>query len=892
MSSHRLRQLLRVAIDVAAVALAVGFAASYFPASLMLSPTTTNGGDMGSHYFTAFYLREVLLPRGQLMGWCLGNLAGYPVFQFYFPLPFLLMAALTVLVPLTVAFKLVTILGILLLPLCAYLCLRLLSVQFPGPALGALGTLCFLFMEANSMWGGNIPSTLAGEFTFSIGLALAVLSVGVIWRTMATGRGRMASAVLVALTGLCHGYPLLWAGFVSLLGLVTTRGWWRRLGSLITIHGLAILLMAFWLLQLFWYAPWTTTFNATWVIASWKEALPPILWPPAILAVVSAVLQVGISWWRKQAYPRALGVLWGAIFVSLFFFATAHAFHLVDIRFMPFVQLGLCLAAAAGLGRLLATLPAPEIWPLVGALTTLPFVQSQVSFISPWTTWNYSGFEAKGPWPVFRDINRHLADDAGPEVAFRAPRVVYEHSHATESLGTVRAFENLPLFSGRSTLEGIYIQSSVTAPFVFYIQSEISKDVSCPLPPWGCARRNLDQGLEHLRMFNVSQFIVVSPEVKKEAARHPGLVHETSVGPYDIYTVGGNDGRYAVPLEVSPSLVRTRSWREAAYRWFKWAKAGDPVPVFAEELSDEEGQGFAGVFAELPPELPPEPLPDPPALAEHLETDRITVTGCRPGHPILVRIAYHPRWRALTGERVWLAGPGFMLVFPKAEKVELAFGAGPALFIGRICTIIGCLVLLGALLPIGRRLGAGALRLAADAPPVSTIIGLVGRTEVWTERTRRGVLGLGLAVVAAALVTFAAVTSGSDADTVYREAQKIYTAGNLQQALPLYRDVHRIAPLSANAIHARFFEAIIYFRQGQWREAERRFQDLVDTFPEAPNAPAAIYHMGVCRARLGNTASAVKAWEEVVRRFPEDRWAGHSETRLKEVRSGLSRSED
>ena len=30
------------------------------------------------------------------------------------------------------------------------------------------------------MWGGNIPSTLAGEFSFSLGLALAVLFFGLL----------------------------------------------------------------------------------------------------------------------------------------------------------------------------------------------------------------------------------------------------------------------------------------------------------------------------------------------------------------------------------------------------------------------------------------------------------------------------------------------------------------------------------------------------------------------------------------------------------------------------------------------------------------------------------------------------------------------------------------
>ena len=69
-----------------------------------------------------------------------------------------------------------------LMPICAYFGLRLLGSPFPGPAIGALATLCFLFMEANSMWGGNIPSTLAGEFSLSLGLSLTVLFFGTIHR--------------------------------------------------------------------------------------------------------------------------------------------------------------------------------------------------------------------------------------------------------------------------------------------------------------------------------------------------------------------------------------------------------------------------------------------------------------------------------------------------------------------------------------------------------------------------------------------------------------------------------------------------------------------------------------------------------------------------------------
>jgi hypothetical protein len=880
MATGRARGLLRGVIDAGAVLSAVGFIATYFPTSVMFAPTITNGGDMGSHYYPAYYLREVLLPRLQLMGWCPGNYAGFPLFQFYFPLPFVLMVALSGVIPLAVAFKLVTVLGTFIMPLCSYLGLRLLGAPFPGPALGALASLCFLFMEANSMWGGNIPSTLAGEFTFSLGFALVILFLGTLRRTMETGRGQVGNGILEAVIGLCHGYALLWGGLVSLLELLTTHGWWKRLRTLIAVHGLAILLMGFWLVPLLYYAPWTTAFNPSWILSGWREVLPPILWGPAIVAVASAVIVAVLCWVRKEPFPRFLGTLWGAVFISILFWATAHSFHVVDVRFMPFLQLGICLAAGAGLGRVLAMLPVPEIWPVIGALVMLPFVQSQVTFIPGWVNWNYSGFERKGPWNVLSGINEFLEGD------FRDPRVVYEHAPATESLGTVRAFENLPLFSGRSTLEGLYMQSGLTTPFVFYVQSEISKAKSCPLPAWGCTRLDLDQGVDHLRMFNVSQFIVRSPEVKKAVAEHDGLELQKKVGQYEIYRVVDNDGRYVIPLEMTPSLVRVEAWKEAAYQWFKHARPGDPVPVLASDASVADEAAFAEVFDELPRELPRVPLPDAPHLEEELDVGRVTVRGTTPGHPILVRMSYHPRWTATTGERVWLAAPNFMLVFPRGNQVELVFEAGPALTFGRICTAIGIFLCLAGTLPVARPLRdlVGRVRdNLAGVPPIKGMVGIVERVGAGSEATRRRAFAAGLGGVALLLTGFIVSTTGTDADGVYRKGQKLYGEGELWESLPYFVEARHLAPLSATAMHARYFEAIIYFRESKWAEAEQRFRTIVDEFPESPNAPEAYYHVGLCRLRQGDTAGAVKAWEETIRLFPASNWSGFSRERLDEI---------
>ncbi len=870
----RLR-VVRSLCDVVAVGAALWLIRDKFPADVMFADTVTNGGDMGTHYYAAEYMRDVLLPHGAVTGWCPGNYCGFPLFQFYFFLPFVLIALLSHLIPLTVAFKIGTVMGSFLLPVCAYFAVRLAAAPFPAPALAALSTLPFLFMEANSMWGGNIPSTLAGEFAFSLGFALAVLFMGVLRRSIDRRRGYAWAGVLVAIIGMAHGYTLLWAGLFSTYELVTTRDWWRRVGALTAIHGLAILIMAFWLFPLLVYAPWTTSYSHVWIIKSWREVLPPILWIPAGVAVVTLLAHAALAIVGKQPFPRILGLIWWATGIGILFYYTAKAFHVVDIRFFPFFQFGLCLAAAVGLGLLFALLPAPEIWPIVGALVVPFVVGKQVSFIPSWVKWNYSGFERKATYPTLKGIIDKLRGGVGD------PRVVYEHSPDHEQLGTIRVFENLPYFTGRSTLEGLYMQGSPTAPFVFFIQSEVSNVMSCPFPDWGCSRPNLERGVAHLRMMNVSQYIVKSKPIKEAAAKHPGLELESNVGDYQIYRVKENANRYAIPLTTAPVLVRSDAWKETSYQWFKTATPEDVLPVFTDKVEPGDEQLFAAVSEGLPKEFPNKPLGPPPPIQEVMGNDRITITGCTPGHPILVRISYHPRWHALTGEKVWLAGPTFMLVFPKADRVELAFGGSPTVYVGRACTALGWLLFLLAVLPtrgLLRTAGEGLLEL----PGVAGVVALVRRTGDWTVRTRRRVLAGGLAV-GAILFTEAAIAARSlDADGSYNKGLAIYNTGKLREAIPYFQAAQRLSPLSNTAIHSTYFEGISFFREKDLAEAEKVFQRLVDRFPEGPSSPEALYHVGLCKAQLGDMPGAIAKWEETQQRFPSTPWAKYAGERLAE----------
>ena len=117
-------------------------------------------------------------PKVRLSGWSPDWYAGFPVGQYYFPLPALLIALLDLIpfVPYNVAFKLVTVTR----PAAAARRARTPSPAACGrrgrrrprsrsPRLGML-------VQTRNDWqiyGGNIASTLAGEFSFTIALALA-----------------------------------------------------------------------------------------------------------------------------------------------------------------------------------------------------------------------------------------------------------------------------------------------------------------------------------------------------------------------------------------------------------------------------------------------------------------------------------------------------------------------------------------------------------------------------------------------------------------------------------------------------------------------------------------------------------------------------------------------
>ncbi|MGH9007202.1 MAG: hypothetical protein ACRDV6_05740, partial [Acidimicrobiales bacterium] len=175
--------------------------------SLLFANTTTTGGDTGAHFVMPAYLKSHLLGSGRLTGWDPSWYDGYPIYTFYFVVSDLLAALASYVIPYGIAFKLMTVLGSVLLPVAAWWCGRLFRLRSPGPAALAAATLPFLFDYTWTIYGGNLFSTLAGEYAYSLAIPLALVFLGLFARGLRTGKGRGWAALVLALCILTHIVP-------------------------------------------------------------------------------------------------------------------------------------------------------------------------------------------------------------------------------------------------------------------------------------------------------------------------------------------------------------------------------------------------------------------------------------------------------------------------------------------------------------------------------------------------------------------------------------------------------------------------------------------------------------------------------------------------------------
>ena len=844
----------RTGVTVFAVGFAWAFLLSYFKPSLLLLDTTIAGGDTPSFLRPIHHLRDTLLPAGNPQGWDLGNFCGYAPYQFYFLPPSLTIVALSYVIPLNVAFKLVTVVGSFLLPLTTTLALRALGYAFPVPALGAVASLLFLFNEGNSMWGGNIPSTLAGEFAHSLGFAFAVLFLGLLYRGIEENRRWRSCSIVLAVAGLCHPVAFLNAATPGLFFLFDRRHFARNVRYLALVYAGAVLLMGFWLVPLVAKLGYATSINWKWHFASWKDLMPRIFYPVAALAGLD-ILWMEV--YRRPTDRPGRYLLFGAVAATLSFF-NGTAVGLPEIRFVPCVYfLGLLLAVDL-VARLLALTPAAPLGALAFAAAIVAWVMTSISFVPTWINWNYEGLERKPSYGLLTGI---LGAVHG---TITDPRVAYENSPLHDRFGSMRVFEDLPLLAGRPTLEGVLLQTAVTSPPIYWLQSQISKQGSGVIPGYSYPSMDLARATPRLALFNASDMITVTPEVTGQLEQDPRWQRTFHQAPYSVFHLKNADGHYVRVPRFRPVLLETARWKRDFVRWFATDSMLDVPIVAAASVPADERDRFP-LASRSAVDLPRERLPEGCRIEEHLDHMAIDFTTTCPGLPHVVAVSYYPNWHVEGARRTYLVSPAFMLVFPDGPHVRLVFRRVASDWLGIAATLAGLGLCLTAL-----------RRPAAAVEPSPAVAEALGAARPWA---------LGLGIVFVVLATTWNVTRDYGAGFFYQRGWKAFAAQDYPNALWNFSRAIELGGESSTAADATFFHAASLLRSGDPAGALAGYRAVVERFPDSVWVAESHYHVGLCLKQLGRRREAKARFRYVMVTYPGNRWAGFAAEQFRELRA-------
>ena len=142
---------------------------------LVFENNTPTGGDMGAHIVAIDTFIKDFMPNLQINGWSNDWFGGYPLYYFYFPLPAIITFIFNLIFPFGIAFKIMVVMSTILVVYSIEKLMRKTSNQIS--IYGATAGLFYVFTESFTIYGGNLASTLAGQFSFAYSLSFANLSI-------------------------------------------------------------------------------------------------------------------------------------------------------------------------------------------------------------------------------------------------------------------------------------------------------------------------------------------------------------------------------------------------------------------------------------------------------------------------------------------------------------------------------------------------------------------------------------------------------------------------------------------------------------------------------------------------------------------------------------------
>ena len=747
------------------------------PEGALFKLSTPTGGDLGAHVWGPAFLRDELLPNLRLSGWAPDWYAGFPAYHFYMVVPMLFIVVLNagLVLPLLIlaiglisftvfklvaqnpkhwrsaffpticlllliipfhygfAFKLVTAAGLILMPFAGWRMGRLAGLPEPTPALLGASTLAFIFDRSFNIMGGNLMSTMAGEFAFTLAITFCLIYIGMLLRGVETGEKRAAAALLLALTGLCHLLVVFFALIVSFVAVATrlSRASVRWIAEVGLLSGL---ISAFWVLPFWWHRShlndmgWEKLTSYSSYLWSRDQLAADFLTndPPLQLAIVLAAAGAVLS----LVFRRRLGVV---LTISVIVLALAFIYlpegRLYNGRLLPAYYLSIYLLAAIAIAetiRILGFLVQKAakgkerignlvsgsigflvvvlfIFYLAVPLRVLPggkmhgnayqwmgYETEDLNIGRSWALWNFEGYETRtgdstgGGWEELAGFVITMDDQARE---YGCGRLMWEYSSELTRYGTPMAPMLMPHWTDGciGSMEGLYFESSTTTPFHFLIQSELSTAPSRAQRDLPYRSFDIDAGIDHLQQLGVKYYAASSQVATAKAQQHPALNEIANSGPWTIFKVKNSE------------LVAQLDFEPAIFDHLKHSEWLNPSVEVFQEGSQAVVRTLGGMNHWQHVDLEGEPekigLPQVEVSGINVDTDRIEFKVDKTGVPVMVKTSYFPNWKAKGAEGPWRATPNLMVVVPTEKEVSLEYGRSPIEIVSILLTLAGLISL-------------------------------------------------------------------------------------------------------------------------------------------------------------------------------------------------------
>ena len=689
---------------------------------LVFSDLLPTGGDMGAHIVpTKFFVTE-LFNNFKLSGWSQDWFAGYPVYYFYFPLPPIITSLLNFIFPFSISFKTMVLISQVLLVVSIEMLMRKNSREFSFYGFGV--GLLYLLTESFTIFGGNLASSLAGQYSFTYSIAFGNLSIFYLVKSKYKYSIEIA-ALLIGLSVLSHLIPfMIYLPIFAFYFVKSDIKIYKKISAFLFFLFVAVRFS----IVLFLNLEFTT--NMTYTPYS---QLSDLVKSDVLPLVIGTAIYI-ISSKSKTSLKAISGFEIYLLFISIYLFFYGPESALWNGRIVPFFNLGIIILFFNLLHFDIKTLTKKiqgkyplllfillinsyfmylyySKWGNTYSITTISVILivlvmflisinsrnflfyttivsltfGTLSYLPHWLNWNFSGYESKSNWTDITTLYEGL-DTLEPG------RIMWEPNSDLNKYGTPMVLMTIPMFTDHQSVEGLYFDSSITTPFHFLTVSGLAERPSNPVGGLTYINGEFDKGFRLMEDLGVDYFIAYTSSIKDKANKDENFNFLFSNEVFNVYSintekvelVGDNLYIFESPdfyERLRNAVLRAgseQSFFESAYKNFKDELNYKIIENYDESYADPSDKNTALLISDL-----------------NIQNELITFKTNKPNQLHLIKVSYFPNWKIKNGYGPFRISPSFMAVIPKDEFVEIKFESSNT---EKALNLLSILTLFGALL--------------------------------------------------------------------------------------------------------------------------------------------------------------------------------------------------